>query len=140
MMAAAGGGSTGAHVVRDPGVRAGLTSVPATTLDELLGLRIGANERVLLKLDVEGHELDVLAGSQRLLSRVDTIVSEVQFYDIDRAGNPVFAEYVAALDRLGFLLYDIAGLSERRRDGRLTVGDAVFVRRGSALAADNSWE
>jgi FkbM family methyltransferase len=140
MMAAAGAGSTGAHVVRNAGARADLTSVPATTLDELLALRIGANERVLLKLDVEGHELDVLSGSQQLLSRVDAIVSEVQFYDIDRAGNPVFAEYVATLDRLGFLLYDIAGLSGRRRDGRLTVGDAVFVRRSSPLAADNSWE
>jgi FkbM family methyltransferase len=140
MMAAAAGGSTGAHVVRDPGVHADLVAMPATTLDELLALRIGARERVLLKLDVEGHELDVLAGAHRLLSRVEAIVSEVQFYDIGGAGNPVFAQYVAALDRLGFLLYDIAALSQRRRDGRLAVGDVVFARRGSALVADDRWE
>ena len=141
MMAAAGTASTGAYVVRDPAGRSDLTAMRATTLDELLSLRIGAGERVLLKLDVEGHELDVLAGAQQLLSRVDVIISEVQFFDIDGIGNPVFGEFVAALDRLGYMLYDVAGLGQRPRDGRLNVGDVVFVRRGSSpLAADDRWE
>src|SRR5207244_342540 len=116
------------------------TPIPATTLDELLDSRLAASDRLLLKLDVEGHELDVLAGSQRVLARVEVIISEVWFFDIEDAGNQTFVDYALALERLGFVFYDIAALGARRRDGRLTVGDAVFVRRGSALVADSRWE
>jgi len=140
MMAGVGTGSTGAYVVPDPAGRGDLTPMRATTLDELIGPRLTPNDRVLLKLDVEGHELDVLAGAQQVLPRVEVLVSEVQFYDIEHFGNPVFADYVAAFDRCGFQLYDVASLSARLRDDRLSVGDVVFVRRGSILAADVRWQ
>jgi FkbM family methyltransferase len=140
LMASAGSGSTGAHVVRHPAGRDDVKPVPATTLDELVGPRLGAGDRLLMKLDVEGHELDVLAGSERVLLQVDVIISEVWFFDIEDAGSLTFVDYALALDRLGFAFYDIATLGARQRDGRLTVGDAVFVRRGSALVADSRWE
>src|SRR6185312_11927629 len=115
MMAGVGTGSTGAYVVPDPAGRGDLTPMRATTLD-------------------------VLAGAQQVLPRVEVLVSEVQFYDIEHFGNPVFADYVAAFDRCGFQLYDVASLSARLRDDRLSVGDVVFVRRGSILAADVRWQ
>src|SRR5213595_176033 len=121
LMASADSGSTGAHVVRHPAGRDDVKLVPATTLDELVGPRLGADDRLLLKLDVEGHELDVLAGAERVLPRVEVIISEVWFFDIEEAGNRTFVDYALALDRLGFVLYDIATLGARQRDGRLTV-------------------
>jgi FkbM family methyltransferase len=140
LMVAAVAGSTGAYVARAANGRTDATRVQATTIDCLLGPRIGDADHLLMKLDVEGHEFDVLEGSTLVLPHVDVIICEVQFFDIEQMGNPIFVQAALALDRLGFVLYDIAGLGARPRDGRLNVGDAVFVRRGSVLVADDRWE
>jgi FkbM family methyltransferase len=133
-----GGGSTGAHVVLDP-TRTDGRFVPATTLDALLGTSLDDAGRVLLKLDVEGHELEVLAGGAAVLRRVEVIVTEVTFYDVEGAGEPAFLDYATALAARGFVLYEFAALGSRARDGRLRMGDALFVRRGSPLLEDDSW-
>jgi len=133
-----GGGSTGAHVVLDAARTDGQV-MPATTLDALLGAGVRDGDRVLLKLDVEGHELKVLEGAHAVLRHVEVIVSEVAFFEVEHAGNPAFLQYATALAGLGFDLYDFAALGSRRRDGRLRMGDAIFVRRGSPLVADDRW-
>lgn len=131
-------GSTGAHITHDP-ARTDGALVPATTIDTLLSDRLRDTDRVLLKLDVEGHELDVLAGARAVLSRVDVIISEVDFYDVEHTGHPTFVQYSTVLSEYGFAFYDFATLASRKRDGRLRLGDALFVRRGSSLLADNRW-
>lgn len=132
-------GSTGARVIRDSALPVYGDEVAATTVDALLAERVGDAERILLKLDVEGHELDVLAGAQEVLKRVEVIVSETQFYEIERNGDATFIDLLGAMAALGFELYDIAGLHSRPRDGRLRLGDMTFVRRTSVLFADDSW-
>jgi FkbM family methyltransferase len=137
-MAAASAGSTGAHVLRDEAPAEG-EWVPAATLDQLLAPHVLPNDRVLLKLDLEGHELAALEGARSLLASVEVIVTETQFYEFDRNGDPTFTELVAALQGLGFVFYDLAALASRPRDGRLRSGDALFVRLGSPLLGDNRW-
>ena len=133
-----GAGTTGAHVVRDAG-RSDGQLVPSTTLDALLAHRFRETDHVLLKLDVEGHELEVLAGAEAILPHVEIIVSEVSFYDVEHTGEPTFLDVATKLAALGFTLYDFAALASRPRDGRLRMGDALFVRRGSRLEADEAW-
>ena len=135
----AGSGATGAHVIDTSTGRTDGQSMPASTLDALFAGRLRDTDRVLLKLDVEGHELDVLDGASDVLAHVEVIVSEVSFFDIERSGYPTFTAFVTALAAAGFALYDIAALASRRRDGRLRMGDAVFVRTTSALMADDRW-
>ncbi len=133
-------GSTGAHVIDTATTgRTDGQPMPASTLDALLAARLSGADRVLMKLDVEGHELDVLDGASAVLPHVEVIVSEVAFYDIERTGHPTFTDVSAALAAAGFVLYDVAGLASRNRDGRLRVGDVLFVRRGSPLIADDGW-
>jgi FkbM family methyltransferase len=131
-------GSTGAFVTADADPRADVTT-PATTLDRLLAGRVTADDRALLKLDIEGHELEALRGAATLLDRIEVIVSEVRFFDIDASGQPLFGDVLAFLDARGFSLFDFASLSGRPRDQRLRQGDAIFVRRSSALGKDISW-
>jgi hypothetical protein len=113
--------------------------VAASTFDELFGSHLTKDKRPLVKLDIEGHELNALAGASVSLQSIEVIIAEVQFYDIERAGLPVFGDVVNFLAERGFEIFDVVSLGSRRRDGRLRIGDVVWVRRDSALAADVSW-
>ena len=100
--------------------------------------RVDRDHRALLKLDLQGHELDALKGGTKLLGSIEVVMTEVSFYVQSRI--PTAAEIIAFMSSLGFVLYDIASLSGRRRDNRLREGDLVFVRQDSQLLGDCRWE
>jgi FkbM family methyltransferase len=131
-MADAEGDSTGAHVSAS-----GVTRAPAATLDQRLADRIGPEHRTLLKLDLQGHELQALRGAERLLPPIEFILCEVTFIEFDE--TPRIAELVRFLDERGFGLFDVAALAGRPRDNRLAQGDLIFINRTSPIAADKSW-
>jgi FkbM family methyltransferase len=129
-----GGPSTGAHITRDePNGK----PVAAETLDSLFG-SITRNDRALLKLDLQGYELNALRGAAVFLRAAEAILTEVSFFA--QAYEPPIATIVSFLNDHGFVLYDIASLSGRSRDNRLHQGDFVFVRTGSQLLKDGQWE
>jgi hypothetical protein len=81
---------------------------------------------VLLKLDVQGFELEALRGATSLLERVDAVLTEcsfVRFYE----GQPLFEDILACLAPLGFRLS--AGAISSRHAGRWEQGDFLFERR-----------
>lgn len=135
-----GGGGTGAYIA-GPGESGGEApiEVRATTLDELLAEGIAQSDRALLKLDLERHELEALLGAEALLKKIEAALIEVQFYDIERNGRPLFGDIARHMEARGFELFDFACLAGRGRDQRLQQGDALFVRRGSPLLEDVSW-
>ncbi len=114
-----------------------LEGFPAS-FDDLFG-DVSRDDRALLKLDIEGHELAALSGAQRLLTSVEVIVTEVQFFEIGDNGLPCAGDVVSYLKDRGFSLYDVATLSGRERDTRLALGDLVFARKDSALCLDTRW-
>jgi FkbM family methyltransferase len=134
--AEAADGSSGAFVARDNERAANETAFDATTLDRLFAGDLRRDDRALLKLDIEGHELDALAGATEILRLVEVGVCETRFFDVERSGRPTFADVVQFMRGCSFELYDIAALGSRRRDLRLRSGDVVFVRGDSPLAAD----
>ena len=103
-------------------------SLPMHTLDRLLKDRaLGAP--ILLKLDVQGAELDVLAGASRVLEATEFVVMEVSFLEYNK-GAPDFRRTIDAMADLGFVALD---LIESNRDPRgwLKQADMIFVRAGS---------
>lgn len=133
------GTGTGAWVQDEPLPLRGSRTFRATTLDSVLGAKVSRDDRVLLKLDLQGHELAALEGGEAVLEATEVIVTEVRFYDIEKSGKPLFADVLCWLRRRGFELYDFAALSPRPRDGRLREGDGVFVAAASPLLADCRW-
>jgi FkbM family methyltransferase len=132
-------GSSGARVIGDNEVASNDSWLPATTLDVVMANRLVPADRVLLKLDLEGHEIDALEGASWLLPRVDVLITEVQFFDVDHSGLPTFMDVMIAIGRYGFVLDDIAALASRPRDGRLRIGDLIFIRNDSRLRQDDAW-
>ena len=98
--------------------------VPVGRLEQYLG---SDTERpCLLKIDVQGYELDVLRGAGPALDTVDEILVETSFVELYE-GQPVADEVVSHLASRGFRLADVNGFS-RRRDGQAVQAEFLFRR------------
>jgi FkbM family methyltransferase len=83
----------------------------------------------LLKIDVEGSELDVLRGGQRTLAATHLVLLEASI--MPRFQNePNFLELASYLNRCGFDLFDLVELAQDTLGGRLRYVDAAFIRCG----------
>jgi FkbM family methyltransferase len=86
----------------------------------------------LLKLDVQGAELDVLRGAERLLKDILVIHSEVEFYPIYR-GQPLFDSVFEFLTSHDFEIFDLLRQTKYSYQGadeqleRLLWAEAIFV-------------
>lgn len=120
----------------------GSIDVEVTTLDSV-PLPYG-NDLDVLKLDVQGAELDVLRGADRRLSgQVLTVIAEASFVELYE-GQGMFADLDRHLRGHGFELFDICyrRWSRRRlgpayagmRVGQMTYGDVLYLK--DPLAAD----
>jgi FkbM family methyltransferase len=111
----------------------GTTTIATTTLDAWAESR-GAAPIDVLKIDVQGAELDVLRGAERSLASVRGLEVEVEFQSL-YVGQPLFGDVDRHLRERGFVLWrlrDIShcGLTKSRRDETAFVsGDAVETTR-----------
>jgi FkbM family methyltransferase len=88
----------------------------------------------LLKLDVQGFELQVLQGATATLSRAEVVILETSLLPYNE-GAPLFAEVIAFMAEHGFFAYDFCGQMRRQSDNALFQTDVAFARSGSALRA-----
>ena len=93
---------------------------------------------LLLKVDVQGYELEVLRGGVRTLARADVVLLEVSLLEYNQ-GAPLMPEVVAFMNSAGFVPYDVCGQFRRETDGALCQIDIMFVRRDSALRASKTF-
>ncbi len=103
---------------------------PMTTLDDLAD-EVGIAPQ-LLKMDVQGFELEVLKGAARSLRGVEVVLMEVSFI---RFGPhmPIAHEVIAFMAEQGFVMYDVAGIYRRAEDDALGQMDFIFVLDESPL-------
>ncbi len=80
----------------------------------------------LLKLDVQGAELDVIRGLGRHLSNIEVILMEMSLVDYNK-GAPLIDVILSELRQVGFVLYDIVE-EHRYVGGGLLQIDGIFVR------------
>jgi FkbM family methyltransferase len=80
----------------------------------------------LIKIDVQGAELDVLAGAQETMKHCEALIVETSLLNYNK-GAPLFGEVVAAVDRLGLTCVDICEIN-RIGPGMILQIDLLFVR------------
>jgi FkbM family methyltransferase len=110
-------------------------TVPVVTLDALAA-KWGAPD--LIKMDIEGFELQALQGASTVLGVTDVFIIEVALFRfVDR---PMLHDVVAFMERHDYVVYDICDPIRRPFDGALGLLDVCFARRSSALrSSETAW-
>jgi FkbM family methyltransferase len=110
----------------------GRERIRALTLDRW-AQRMRLKSVDVLKLDLQGHELEALRGAKRLLQKSTKLIyTEVEFVRIYER-NCLFSDVEAFLRSCGFSLYQLYNLASGV-DGRLVCGDAIFVSNDPSLS------
>ncbi len=108
-----------------------LRNIPAITLDEICRER-NLSGPYLIKVDVDGQEVDVLAGATEILQQTEYVIVEVtlfgQMYDV-----------ISFMKSQGFAAYDIVDLGYRPSDEALWQVDMAFVKESGQFRRDSSF-
>ena len=99
-------------------------TVQVVRLDDITSENIA--RPALLKIDVEGFELNVLSGAKRTLDSIDIIVIELSISNRFQKGNDL-VEIFNLLREKNFVLYDIIEMNNEI-GGPINYFDAAFVR------------
>lgn len=104
----------------------GSTKVKTITLDEFCQQQ-SITRINILKMDIQGGELNALKGSVNLLKEqsIDLIYTEVLFAELYK-NQGYFFEVYSFLIQYGYILYKIYGLSYGN-NGVLAWGDVIFI-------------
>jgi FkbM family methyltransferase len=101
--------------------------VPVVTLDGLIAA--GAFPVPdLVKIDVQGFEMQVLRGSLSCLGRTHMFIVECSLHH-PLGERPAFYRVLELMQAYGYHIYDLADLKYRDRDGALGQIDVCFARR-----------
>jgi FkbM family methyltransferase len=105
-------------------------SLPMRRLDDVMA-ELPGRTYDMLKIDVQGAEIDVLRGGLKTLAGIEAIVIELSLLEYNK-GAPLIGEVTTWLGEQGFALFDMFPLS-RLPGGALLQIDGIFLRRTSGL-------
>ena len=107
------------------------TTYVTRTLDDVASSFEGP---LFLKVDVQGAELEVLAGGPDTLKRSEVVQLEVPFVSYNE-GAPALLDVMRFMDEHDLIPIDVSGFS-RPNGVDLVQADFLFVRRNSPLRPD----
>lgn len=111
---------------------------PMRTLDAVLQ-SCGDLKPDLIKLDVQGYELEILKGGKGALLTAEAVLMEVSLVEIYQ-GNPLLHDVTRFMSDHDYLAYDISSLVRRPLDHALCQIDVIFVKNGTPLVKAKVWE
>jgi FkbM family methyltransferase len=131
-------GSSFLPPVCDESLRAGkqrLTQI--VTMDEILRERTNFAPD-LVKLDIQGFELEALKGAVSLFGRTELFILETSLFSF-MPGMPTIRECVEFMHERGYAFYDMTGFLRRPYDGALAQVDLAFAKSGGGLRGTSQW-
>jgi len=110
---------------------------PMATIDSLIESGL-CEPPELLKLDVNGYEIEVLKGWTKRFQFCQVVQSEINLLP-SVPGAPLLNEIVAYLYERGFVIYDIEEFIRAPSDGTVWLIDALFCRIDSPFRKERVW-
>jgi FkbM family methyltransferase len=111
--------------------------VPVVRLDDVRDER-ALDGPFVVKIDVEGGELRVLDGAERVLADTELVLLEVNLFRF-LPDAPDFGDVVAYMKERGFVVYDFYGGHLRLLDGALAMMNVAFVKESGRFRRDESF-
>ncbi|WP_276373580.1 FkbM family methyltransferase [Chryseolinea sp. H1M3-3] len=111
--------------------------VEIIAIDDLIGSsRITVPE--LIKLDIQGYELEALMGASKTFGYTEAYIMEVSLFQFFQ-DMPIFFDVVNFMMERDYVVYDFPGFLRRPIDGALGQCDICFVKKNGFLRANTSW-
>ncbi|HEY4416796.1 MAG TPA: FkbM family methyltransferase [Verrucomicrobiae bacterium] len=92
----------------------------------------------LVKLDIQGFELEALSGAETLFGRTELFILEVSLFPF-MPGTPMAREVISFMAARHYELYDIPGFARRPHDGALGQLDLAFVKADGQFRKVTEW-
>jgi FkbM family methyltransferase len=92
----------------------------------------------LVKMDVQGFEIEALKGATKLLGQTELFILESSLFKFSQA-VPIMSELIQFMTNHGYEIYDFAGYLRRPYDGALGQVDICFAKRDGTLRNINLW-
>lgn len=92
----------------------------------------------LVKIDVQGFELEVLKGGLSCFNHTEVFIIEVSFLPAQPT-RPIFHDILNFMLKHNYVMYDIADLKYRPFDGALGQADVCFVKKDGIFTRQKRW-
>jgi FkbM family methyltransferase len=112
-------------------------TVPVVRLDDV-AQDLSLQGPFVLKADVEGAELQVLAGATEVLAETELVLLELSLFELV-PGNPQLHEVVAWMHERGFVIGELYDGHNRLLDDSLARLDAAFVKEGGRFRSSHAY-
>jgi FkbM family methyltransferase len=107
------------------------------TIDELLSSsKIEMPD--LIKLDIQGFELEALKGAAKTFGNTEVYILEVSLFHFGE-GMPISSDVINFMLERDYVVYDFPGFLRRPLDGALGQCDVCFVKKNGYLRRSNEW-
>lgn len=104
-----------------------IVQVEMITLDEIAS-DLELRPPVLMKIDVQGYEMNTLAGAKETLKKVDFVIVETSFEPMYE-GEKIFRDILYLMEKQGFHFARPLDFSSDETISKVLQMDALFIRR-----------
>jgi FkbM family methyltransferase len=109
-----------------------------TTVDMLLSASYANLYPDLVKLDIQGFELEALSGAQTTFGKTKVFILETSLFQF-LPRMPISREVISFMSDRGYELYDITEYLRRPYDGALGRVDLAFVKSRGMFRRESKW-
>ncbi len=86
----------------------------------------------ILKMDVQGFEMDILRGSTSCFNKTEIIILETYLYSF-LSNQPIFSEIVSYMYDNGYVIFDFEPFNRNKGTKMLRYFDTIFIKKDSSI-------